>query len=84
MEKRTFRTLIKLDEELALNAYIRGRITGIMEVACNTKKSYWVTGCNKGFILKCECTPNRYKKFSEMIEGDYPGLCIFDYKGESN
>lgn len=83
MEKKTFKTLIKLNEELVLNAYIRGRITGIMEVTCNVKKHYAVAGFDKGFILRCDCTPNQYKKFREMIENDYPGLCVFDYQEES-
>lgn len=78
--RRKFHTLLKIENELVNRQYVRGRISGIMDVACNVKKHYAVAAFDKGFILTCECTPKQYEKFSKIIENEYPGLCVFDYK----
>lgn len=84
MEKVTFYTLFKKDHKLGGNLYVRGRVHGLMEAICyeNPGKDI-LQGMGEvkaGFAFITVTTKERYDKFSEIIELEYPGLCIFDYK----
>ena len=30
-------------------------------------------------VMKVSCTEENYKKFAELVEKEYPNVCIFDY-----
>ena len=84
MEKRKFYTLIKADHKLGKDSYVKGRISGLMEALCNENPGKDILfgrgGTELGEIHTVETTNERYKKFVEVVELEYPNLCEFDYK----
>ena len=85
MGQRKFHTLIKVDHKFGQNPYVRGRISGIMQVLCNGEPL-------KGFaqleypdgthVFTTLCTEENYMVFKNFVELSYPGLCEFDYEIE--
>lgn len=81
MEK--FKTLVKDNHNrYGRNAYVRGKISGIQMMVCESDKVYANEGIEGGVLYTCECTPEQYEKFIEIVESIYPGLCIFNYSKE--
>lgn len=84
MGTRMFYTVVKANHKLGGKTYVRGRVHGIMEAICSKdpgKEILYGIGENElGMIIPTRTTSRRYKKFAEIVERLYPGLCIFDYK----
>lgn len=80
MEKKIFRTLIKQEEKLGNNEYVRGRISGIQAAITGTmgKAIRGVSGKRGGMMFSVECTESQYKTFAELVGEMYPGLCSFN------
>lgn len=77
MEK-TFNTIVKADQEIGRKDYVIGMIAGIMRSMCGMFDGALVTLSNGNHQLTTTCEPDKYDKFSNMIERLYPGLCVFD------
>ena len=81
MEKKIFKTLVKDHHvKYGRNAYIRGRISGIQLMVCEGHKTHINKGIDGGILNVCECYPEQYERFTEIVEEIYPGLCIFNYE----
>lgn len=84
MENKIFKTLIKADHKLGGNQYIEGRISGLMEAICHEnpgKDILYGKGKNElGMIHMTKTSEERYDKFIEIVEQEYPGLCVFNYE----
>ena len=84
MREKMFYTVIKADHKLGGNEYVMGRVSGIQcAVRCKHpgKDILYGHGENEiGEIYPMKTTSRRYKKFARIVEQNYPGLCIFDYK----
>lgn len=85
METRRIKTLVRAEHKLGKDVFVRGRIMGAMAILC---KEDPITGiefgwgrCDDGCIYLTETTDEKYEAFTKVIEGWYPGLCIFDYMG---
>lgn len=83
MKKRLFKTLIRKDSIFGENAYIIGRIDGIMSTmdGCIYKAYGYAHYTNdEGTILRGVFTKFGYRKFCKVIKRIYPDLCVFDYE----
>ena len=80
METNLFKTLVKFKRELGVNQYILGRISGINYMLCGDDKIQFANTCvNDEYILISICTAEQYAIFANVIEKQYPGLCVFNY-----
>lgn len=84
MDKQFFKTVIKGTHKHGQNLYVIGRLSGIGYVICGHLKSFGCginrNGEHKDSCFIHECSPEQYEKFKELVEKEYPGLCIFNYK----
>lgn len=82
MEKKFFKTLVKDNhDKYGRNTYIRGRVSGIQLMVCGEgHDTYANKGIEGGVLMTCKCSPEQYERFSEIVDGIYPGLCIFNYE----
>lgn len=80
MEKKICKTLVKDNHKYGRNAYVRGRISGIQLIVCEGYKTHSNRGIEGGILHICECLPEQYERFSEIVDRIYPGLCIFNYE----
>lgn len=80
MEERMFWTLINVNHRFGSSEYIIGRISGMLYAICNDDDMYignmWL---KDGIVLRSVTTQRKYKKFTRIVEKQYPGLCTFDY-----
>ena len=85
MFKKRFKTVIDGNHKFGSSEYIRGRIAGIMYAMCDGQidMSFGVAHNDElnTWTLITECTKSQYDAFSEVIEEQYPGLCVFNYVG---
>ena len=82
--RRKFYTIIKADHKLGNDAYVQGRVSGIMEAVCskNPGKEILYGRCKNelGMVSIVKTTTRRYKRFAKIVESEYPKLCLFDFK----
>jgi hypothetical protein len=81
--ERKFKTLIKSNEKLGNNKFVKGKIVGYLDVICQRDwdKNRWpIDNEDEGAILTTKCEPKLYEEFEEFTERRYPGLCVFDAK----
>lgn len=82
MNTRKFNTLIRADHRLGRDAFIQGKVAGIMKILCMKYVSGFgrllING--KGLMLTTRCTKHQYEEFAAYVEVLYPGLCVFDYE----
>lgn len=83
---RLYWTKIKGDDENKVfgnNAYVRGRISGFMEVLCGRSASpTYFEAKNGSAHMGVRCTEEQYRAFRELVEKRYPELCEFDVEFE--
>ena len=85
MGKKLFKVFIKPDHKFGKNEYIQGRIVGIAHAMTGglTGGGYAVVSHDDGGVSFCvKCVTRKYRKFKEIIENNYPGLCEFNTIGE--
>ena len=91
MEKECkFRTLVKKDHEFGDNKFMLGRLVGYQQLICDgfregsSKIPHGIGHIEEGTVLVCECTPDKYSEFTELVKQNFPdGLCVFDWRNEN-
>lgn len=84
MKKKLFKTYVRAGHKLSRNDYVMGRLSGIKYVICNGDPNcgfahnYMSDGSRCFYV---ECTAEQYRRFAEVVEEIYPGLCVFDLEG---
>ena len=82
MEKEKYYTVVKADHKLGKNDYVFGRIMGISWAMLHSDREIeFGTGEleDGSKIIVHECTGKQYDDFVDVIEKQYPDLCIFGY-----
>ena len=82
MDVKKFKTLVKKEEGLGDNEYVRGRISGIIIALCYDENKHpyrWSHADEKGRVITIRCTDEQYDKFKEIVDECYPNLCQFNY-----
>lgn len=65
------------------NAYVRGRISGFLEVLCGKSVTPTFLDPETGDAhASVKCTEEQYRVFRKMVEKRYPGLCEFNVEFE--
>lgn len=65
------------------NAYVRGRISGFMELLCGKASSpTFLNPENGDAYMSVKCAEDRYNVFQRYVERRYPELCEFDTEFE--
>lgn len=80
MEHKTFLTVAKRNE-INNEMHVFGVIQGLQVAICDIDSPTLGYDCELFpdlMIYRTNTTKERYKKFSEVVEKIYPGLCQFD------
>lgn len=71
-------TLIQKNHKFC-NDFVRGKISGIGFMICNSENGYASKETENGYIYTNDFTVDEYDKFMKIIDKLYPDLCIFNY-----
>lgn len=87
MTERFYVTALNPEHILEDNNYVLGRISATFRIICNMDnlQCYGVWNKESDTPMTCFVTQTTMEKYSEamnIIEGWYPGLCIFNYSLE--
>lgn len=80
MEHKTFLTVAKRNE-INNEMHVFGVIQGLQVAICDIDSPTLGYDCDlfpDSMIYRTNTTKERYKKFREVVEKIYPGLCQFD------
>ena len=80
MEHKTFLTVVKRNE-INNEMHVFGVIQGLQVAICDIDSPTLGYDCELFpdlMIYRTNTTKERYKKFREVVEKIYPGLCQFD------
>ena len=81
-EKIEIKTLVKGENKLSRNNYVRGYIAGVAEAFCGDIIFRYPENEELGYIIVTNSTYNEYLTFANIIDLKFKDLCEFNYEGE--